>query len=492
MLPLRRGNSRAPQDEELPLAVALAGTQQGGSPSGVAVMQNTWWVDAVHGNNGNNGLTKPTAVASWAEIARRQKAASGGGRAVLNPTGGTVTYHLVGTTSTADPLCVVLDVDMANGSSALFIGEALPASHSGTLATASAFARTAAGGQIKITDAGVADWGPLVPNLFHDKISGAICWLALPNTGSSATGVLTPGYTATVPGDLTDPTPVTISGGETYELIPLAQAYMGNAFIARSFPNDLPPFTQFSFYRIRFTSAGVGDLSTAQFYGENNALFQECQFDLGQVWTGDTSNPFLVNCALVDTVSFSQVVSGSFVELFAGFEYRGIRCSNSGFLVLDGDNALYGPDAHSINIAGQAAFGNCSMWTTAGAGGESIAVISGSLTVAPQSQATAIVYGQAVGGCLVITISAVGLPSTPASVRYSDTGSGHAAADHFQFSAPLDFTMDRAAFGFNFSTGAFVGPTTTTFAHLDAALGAGTGFGGLAIDMLTGARIFQG
>lgn len=52
--------------------------------------RDTWWVDSTTGNNENTGLTGPTALADFAELARRWAGEP------LTPTGGTVTINWAG------------------------------------------------------------------------------------------------------------------------------------------------------------------------------------------------------------------------------------------------------------------------------------------------------------------------------------------------------------------------------------------------------------
>ncbi len=108
------------------------------------------------------------------------------------------------------------------------------------------------------------------------------------------------------------------------------------------------------------------------------------------------------------------------------------------------------------------------------------------ILIQPIYEATAVFYGTT-GGSPILS-EAVSPYNGGGNV-----GAYSSAANCFVFDGggAAIFSMGNQgnAYGWNPATGAYVGPTALTVAHLDAALGAGTGFGKTALWPLTGSRI---
>lgn len=470
----------------------LLGGSGGGTNS--SLTQAVWWIDPILGKPNNPG-TQALPVDSAATIRSRWNAGIAGVRPTINPTGGVVTFHIVGTLPTSDPLAQLLDVDIANDGTMVFMGQPLAPAHTGTLASASAFARTSAAGQITITDAGVADFHPFVPNLFVDTTSGAVGFLVLPNSGASATGTISPGYSAQTAGVSAFPTPVTVSAGDAYKLQPLASAYLGSTFTVRAFPTESAiVFPQVFFYRLHLTEVFTGDSCTIQSAGDVGIIFQECLLDQGQLAINDTFVQY-VNCGFTDPV-LSIIAANATGDAFGGFAYKGLRAVASGFIGLDFDFVLTGTNQpHVANTYGTIEVGNTSAWIRAGAGGQALACEGGTVSVGPLIQATAVFYGSVPGGATFITMNTnPGQPTTPGTLTYKDTLSGHAAADDFNFNGggAATFLFETTPFSVNLATGVYVGPTTCTVTALDTTpAAAGTALAGIAIDLRSGSRIFK-
>lgn len=460
-------------------AVLFAEATGLGGTSVDVLTQDTWWVAPATGNDANDGTTFATAVATWAEIARRQRGVSGGpgARAILNPTGGVVTYHVVGVTPLTDPISVVLDVDFAQGSSATFIGESPVVLHAGTLATASAFARTTTAGQLKITDGAVLDFKAFVPSLFVDTMSGAVAGLAAPTAfqGSSATGIISPGYSAQVPQvTFPVPTPVTVSGGDTYELLSLSGGYLGSAFEVRIFPEaTATQFTQVTFYRMHFTEEFSGDFCQFNQLGGLTIVFQECIIEQGHSVAVGSDIVIYQNCGFSDPFISVQATDAT-VNLLAGFRTAGSFALGSAVVFIDCDCALFTLRPDAAATGGQFTFGNVGSWLFGG-GGEALSIESSSLIVAPQFQATAIYYGQTSGPVIVVTLGTGGGTVGETSIIYfSKTGTGTPWQDHTSWNAPArSIQFDSTPFFFDDTSGLLVGPHAASFANIDTATPAG-------------------
>jgi len=458
---------------------------------GTAVLPTTqiaWFINALTGSDTNDGASPATALKTVAELGRRWRGTAGGGRPVLSPaTGSTITVTLASDIPVSDPLAPILDVDIdspgATPVSLIIKGSAKTAAVVGTLNTASAFARTSAGGQIKITDTGVTDYSSFVghQSLFVDTTSGAVAWLYAPNLAPSATGTLSVGYSAQSAGSSAIPTQTTIAGADSYQLADVTHASLGSGFVTRSGPLQSTSVTgqpaSVFFYRLHLQQPTNNDTVTTE-SATVVYTFQECQLDHQfQVVAGGVT---FSNCA---SFSLGFHASGSaLLEMLAGVVQGSasgsVSAAGGAVAFLDLDAAIASGTSISVQTAAKMLIGNASFWGN-GASIAALAVSNATVTLQPILEAGTVFYGHDDG----LVLDVFGSTGSGGAIVYHNDGGGTPAADQFKFN-DSNFKLGAltSAFGFNSTTGATVGPTTNTFAHLDAALAAGTGFGGQAID----------
>lgn len=459
----------------------------GPATGGNSQTQATWWVDPVNGKPTNTGLTQAAAVDSFATIAARtlgQNAVP-----VFNPTGGTVTIHVVSTTPQTDPLSVLLNCQLVNGATMIVEGVAQAPTHSGTIATASAFARTNAGGRIGITDGTVANFQPLVGALFVDATAGSVGFLAAPRTGSSATGTVSVPYSAQTPGVFPSPTIGTPTAGDSYQLLPLVGVYMGTELKPQSFPTAIANASTVYLYRISPYGAFAGDVFQVLADDFVSVAFQECLFaNVSPQVTGQGFALF-INCGLAQTTGNSlTVAAGGSCEVFGGgYCYNGYLCAIAANVTVDQDFAHYGDQGtgnRPTTSFGNLTVGDASAWMTSGPG-EVLAIEGGAAVFTRIFRAGNVFYGNSTGNFIIQTFNE-GSPILPSTIRIDNRQS---ATNTFAFNGTPTFGMLSTPFTVNLATGAFIGPTTPTVTTLDAVAGAGTGLAGLAWDLKTGCRI---
>lgn len=469
---------------------ALYAIQSEGTAGGSAVLptnQIVWHINAVTGVNTNNGLSSATPIQSAAYLASLWRGTVGGGRPQLEPSSGTtITVFLDTDLPNTDPISVLLDVDLPDGTQLNIFGAAKAASHTGTLATASVFAQTSAGGQQTITDAAVPDYHPFVgaASLVQDSTAGGVAWLLNPLSGASATGTLTRFYTPQVAGTIGAIAPVTPVAADAYTLSDVTHCTLGQAFITRSFPDDVASASvtgMVVFYRLHFVDPNA---SATAFFADSptvSYIAQECIVDTVNV-EAINSELALINCLLLR--ANLTVANGAVVEAEAGglqgAASGSVLAQNSGEFLGDLDFVVVsdGVQRYACASAGLMALGQVGAFHNTGAGGPMLTTggAGAFVSVNPIAAATAIMYGTDNGN-----FAAVG--GNNAQVRYTST-----SVNHFK-STNVTFTLGKGlttGYGFSQATGAYVGTTTFTQAHQDAVLGAGTGFGGTVNDPTSG------
>lgn len=451
----------------------------------VVSTQAVWFIDPVNGKPTNDGLTAATAVDSWATVASRYTGGIPGILPFLNPSGGTLTINVLNSTPVSDPAAVLLNANYGGSVAVNVVGAAQAASHTGTMTTVSAFARTSAGGKIAMTDAGVADFHPFTPSLLVDTTTGGVGWLAEPKSGASATANLSPAYTAQTVGGFPVQSPVAYAATNAYQLIPLISVYLGSLITVNAEPfGGTGNFTQLSFFRIRTTAAISGDVTFITSKTDCTVAYQECQIDSAPVATGQCV-VIAANCGNTSPFSSYQGLDSGACEAFAGgFEYAGVIANEGGTVVLDQDNAAFLDTGrgHNVTQNGNLFIGQHGNFETGG-GGEMIAVEGGNLIFTPEF-ATAVIYGTSGGNFCVITYNS-GQQLSRGSMRYPN---GFAVAT-FQVNHAT-IAMPSTPFSPNLSTGVYVGPTTATAANLDApGPVAGTALAGIATDLKMGCII---
>lgn len=471
----------------------------GGGGSGVLpTNQTVWYIDPVNGSNSNDGLTSGTALKTAAYLGSLWRGTAGGGRPELDPaTGTTITVNLLNDLPASDPISVLLDVDLAGGMSLVFVGAQKTPAKTSTLTTASTFARTNAGGQQTFTDAGVADFHTFIGTAMLMKSTTAprqgVAWLVGPDPGSSATGTSSVFYTPQTSGTASVPTIVQPTATDGYTLQAPTVAYLGSGFTTRQFPQQAQSGTtalaSVLFYELHFPIPSDPNVNVT-FAAMPSVLytFQECQIDQGCTLQAGAQCSF-VNCLSFHSTGY-VVDAGGLLELFAGAASNGtssggpsVECVAGGAIAADLDFAQISAGESLSALGGLLEIGNVSHWGTSSQC--VLATDGGQVIQAPIFGSTSIVYGS--DGGTFVSVGA-GTPFGGARYIYSQTGSGTPAADQFK-STNSSFLLGRgpstSAWGISTSTGLAVGATTCTIANLDAAIGAGTGFGSQAVDPAT-------
>lgn len=443
-----------------------------------------WWIDFLTGDDNNPG-TALLPLKTIGALATLWRGTAGGGRPVLDPaTGTTVTVHLESDFPDSDPLSQILDVDITDGNALIIVGAAT-VNHTGILATANTWARTVANGQVRITDGAVADFGAFigVSTLVHDVTTGAIAWLYGPDTGSSATGTCTPGYSAQTAGSFPSIVQTNFVVANAYTLASLPTVAVGQGFVTRSFPQEGNNGAQVFVYRLHLGNPPSNPQAVFQSPTCGYAL-QECQYDLqlepalGAV--------VLANCFGYHTSVLPQA-SGSVELLAGGLQGQSgglVRAALGGLAIIDQDFAMQSDTPYSVGIDSSMIIGDAGFWTN-GAATRALECSGGILLHNPLFGAEGVFYGT--DGGTVCTLPR----GNGAGAVVLD--SGVTAVNQFACSHS-NFTCggQTSTYGFDQAAGTFTGPTTCTFAHLDAALAAGTGFGGSAVDPQTGCTMSKG
>lgn len=446
-------------------------------------VQPAFFLNPVTGSDANSGTTSLTPLKTAAALAAAWRATAGGGRPVLAPPGGVTTITIQAPLPLTDPLAPLLDVDIANGGSLVFVGGLNAPAKTSVLATASAFARTAAAGQIVITDAATPNFQPLVPAapFLVNSTTGAISWLYGPDAAPSANGTLTVGYSAQVAGVAGVPVQTAHVAGNAYTLSAPIGASLGQGFTTRSFPTGGAAGSpaQVFFYRLDFSEPNP---NTFVFLNSPTVTttFQECRMQhpaavLGGSVTFANSFFYHVPVQVQGGTSVLDLVFGGGVS---GLASANVQCLNGAFLFVDGDFMTFtGVPGYRVASGASLFMGNGAAWNNGG--NQAASVEGGSLFTRPIFTGSNVFYGS--DGGTSITVN--GALSGFGQVLYRV---GATAVAQFQLTSGTFKLGDMTSpFGMTIATGALVGPTTGTFAHLDAALAAGTGFGNNALDPST-------
>ncbi len=464
--------------------------------------QDNWWVDYANGDNKNDGLTQATALKDTGEVRRRWCGGLKGVRPQL-PT------------------------------AMLVIQAATTIKRSGTINTVpNPFSRTATGQQT-VTDLGVADWTSDVDHLIHDTATNAVAYVTI--GGSPAT--LSHSHLAV---DTTSLASLNLSGGlaaaviaagNTYDILnPLVSVYLGSDSFTRcvpSFESTVVPVPKITVHIVSpstaladpFSDPILSHLADVDLIGQNgtaavvlyrlkaapqnlgpdwayvngdgaflfspigsNIVFAEC--DLGAQALRAGEGVFLLNCIAPflhgdDLQTFSSNLLGGYARLNQligsrwvvdqDFYMLGARIlqsagSANGLLIGNFGRFLNGSGATIVFQESSVDGGRGSAWL-----------------FAPVYDGIGVVYG---------TTSGADIAHITGGGRFYASGTA-AATFVYDGGATATFQLGGTAsgYGFNATTGVYVGPTTYTVQHIDAALAVGTGFGGVAIDPKTDNRI---
>jgi hypothetical protein len=289
----------------VPVVAQYGDAAAASTPSPAAAAQATWWIDPVAGSNNQSGLTRGTAIRTWAEYSART-----GDLPVA-----TSTVNLLGDLPASDPL---VPPRIPAGALVVVTGQpgavALYTSAAGFTATTAQVPATNTAWSA--TDAAMpANWsaaGPAGSSLVNSRIrvtsgprAGAVCWAAKDLGGKSARVsfplALSPappfpfgGYPATTlaPGDpfVVERLPVV---GDLVFRYPISSDYESNnallVFDSLSFNPPPPDFTAAVVPdgpgqgAVRFQGCDVGDV-------QGSAFFAACQHAPFVFWTNGFPN----------------------------------------------------------------------------------------------------------------------------------------------------------------------------------------------------------
>jgi hypothetical protein len=459
-----------------------------------AVNATAWAIDYVAGINTNSGAPgSPVAAAS--EIVRRWQGGVPGTRPKM-PAGAYSVTVTGDAPNFSDPLCVLWDIDVAPGFTLVVDGQTTVKRAGAITAVPNAFARTSTGQQT-ITDPGVVDWTADVDQPIVDTVSGAFAWVVI----GGANGTVSAAYLQST--NAAGQALALFNGGlgaaaigtHAYQILRLPQVYFGQAANLRTIGPGAGSFSPTVMVRrLHGLSQNINDFHKSQ--GDANkffptvdgslVVFVECSRDQG---FNSPNGCSLLNCAgstnANDTLLVvGSVLGGNSTRVFAGYARHKVSLSAGSFF--DQDFQMYGVGKFQLSAAPAGAIfigavgrfldgGAANVFIEAGFTGG-----SGSIQITSLFAGVACVYGTTGGS----VIADIGESGTGGAINLFSTDT---AANTFKFDT-LTFKINgsASAWGFNEATGLFVGPTTLTTAHLDAALGAGTGFGNTAIDPLSG------
>jgi hypothetical protein len=479
------------------MAVLYTINGEGVGPGMQPTNQIVWHINALTGNNANNGLTSGTPIQSAAYLSSLWRGTVGGGRPQLLPSSGTtISVFLDSDLPASDPISVLLDVDLPAGTSLVIQGAAKAASRTGNMTTAPAFAQTSAGGQQKFTDAGVADFHPFVgpASLVVDSVTHGVGWLYNPLAGASATAICTRLYSPQSAGVTAIPTVADPTAGDAYTLSDVTNCTLGQDFRTRSFPSDgssLIIAGSVFLYRLHYKDPSANASAVFADCPDVPFVLQECLFDTMSLAALTSTNVVLNNTLLLNSTGIT-VQTGALVEALAGGVQGGLTgnvlCTNGGGFLGDLDFVVcsdtsaprYGCGTASAipQVGGAMALGSVGAFHNTAAGGAMIGTggESSLITIAPFATAGSVVYGTDATNFATIL-------GNNCQCRYTSTSVAHFKSTHSVFTIGKSLT---SGYAFDQAGGTFIGPTTCTQAHQDAAQGAGTGFGGVVCDPASG------
>lgn len=465
------------------LIYLLLGGGSSGAPGALATA--VWWQDYVGGSDTNPG-TPLLPVKTLGEIRRRWGGGVLGVRPQLRVA---VEIHAVSNVPAndfTDPALALADVDLPAGAALLIVPGGNIIKRSGVIHTVpNAFARTPTGQQT-ITDLGVANWNGDVDLLLNDTTSGAACWVV---TGGAA-GTISASRTAA---DVTAPPynglgAAAVAPADAYQIIQPRQLYLGSGSKTRAFPSlDATTQTQVQFWRFHFVQGpgGAADVALiegdAVFTTENvsqsgaSVFFEDCKFDTLPV--SQYGGLYFVNCAFMAGAFLGCAPGDGTTYVFAGYGRADLLLA--GLVTVDQDYVGIGFGLRCASVSPEPNFvGNAGSY---GAGAAPAFIGSGRIQFGPQFDVGGTFYGS--------TAAAVVIEVEVAGVATISNPPAHTTTFNFNIDAFDLASTGGNAWGFDEGAGVYVGPTTCTFAHLDAALGAGTGFGHFALDPRTLAMV---
>ena len=484
-------------------------------PSTTALSQPVWFIDPVNGNDSNDGATSGTALKTWAQLNHRFGVGN-----LLTPTPltsttvGDLPVTTINLLSSLLPPSDPMDLNVALQMGALIhVVGGWTVARSGIVGPAPIAQNPAGNVRCLIADAaaGPTDLNNIIQ--FTSGIaSGAFCWVAKTGVGTltlSDIQNVSEFPVATYPGQAA-PAP---SVGDTYNVLSLTQAtlgaitisYQGNPSVAEV-TDYQPGGIYFDLVHCPVSSGGQGGWS--MFAPDSvGAAFNRCKIDNSINWfggqllglnsgwfgQGDQTNGGItfvdngsVNAFLGGLINCSPGFPGSFIV--PAITVKGGRT------VFDGNVMLEGTVLTS-QVHGSAFLSYLSVFdATLGISGPFIVDLVGAVTilgnafVVPQQAGAAASLlwgsGNAGVGVAVPQGGSCGFFSAPFFAKQPViAGAGGTGINDFSVGADIGVATSNSVFGFDLVTGLYVGPTSCAeWGNLFSPLGAGTGFGGNAIN----------
>jgi hypothetical protein len=254
---------------------------------------------------------------------------------------------------------------------------------------------------------------------------------------------------------------------------------MGQGFQTRTFPREGDAGSQVFFFRLGLSNTPSLNPAFQLASPAIGYTFQECLLDQVLVQQVAGSSVF-ANCMMWRGLGLfamgsatAQIIAGVLQGQASGH----LVASQGGQIIVDQDFAQTSGAPYTCGGNGVLILGDAGYWTQAG--DHAIDCSGGLVLHQPFFNSEGVFYGTDGG-----TVCENGTGNVAGAVVLNPAVT---AVNQFACSNS-NFTCggQTSCFGFNQGTGAFAGPTTCTFAHLDAALAATTGFGGHAVDPATG------
>lgn len=421
--------------------------------------QATWFIDPSAGNDNDTGLSGHP-LQTWAELTRRW-----GVGAVLNPAGGTCTVKLMGALPSSDairlPAHLRLGVDCV-----LNVDGTRTTVRSGTLTAVTTINR-ATSVPWDATDSALGSGGAWTANLSQRvRITaggnlGQTMWVAK-DLGSKKARLSAP---ATIPNDGTlHVTQGTIST-DAYTVETLSDVYIDEVALGGQWTFST------SGSIVVFSNLNVkGTITQVSACPDTLVLYSGCSFETCVAQFPGSSGATFLNCAFLNPVE-GLTIDGAEANIEGGLLKSGVlTVLNSAAVTLDADVLIQG-GAVNVGNNSTVSLGRCGIFDSAGDAftvgiSDTTAKKGGTSTARLQTGvfSSHALYGSGNTGVgLVVGAGALFLYETTVPV----------------IAGASDFKVGGATsgFGFDMTTGLYVGPTTFTWAHLATAIGVGTGFG---------------
>jgi hypothetical protein len=439
----------------------------GSSLTNNPLTQTSWYVDPVSGSDANDGTTSGTAIKTVAELSSRW-----GKGNLLSPTGANtspgvaITVNILNSVPTTDPLDI--DIILDGNVRLVFLGGVV----SSTPLTVSAVIprNRATNTPWQFTATG----GVTVINRIFDSTVSAYFW-PVKDLGGNSFRLSEPCTKPALGSILADVNQVAITNTDTFVMQTLYNLKLGSITV-RQLRNDAagPPFGNSIMFRdFNLTGDYCPELSS-----NTSGFVYECKFSKSVMpATGAFTN--IQNCGQPT----GQLIrpTGGLTRFAAGGYVGGSNAFAPTTSALQFSNDIIWQST-SLSIVGSnvlAMFGGTGIFDSVSGGNGGTNAAGNGLMVAQGGSINlrgtgAYIWGsgQLGGGIGVSAGSHFLYTNSPPDGYLSITGSAPGTNDFVLGQSTSTYGID--------TTGAFVGPTTNSWANFYSVIGAGTGFGGHA------------